>query len=191
MELLNSGIEANQKDKFRQGNLIRLPAQGDLIITGDLHGHRRNFERIVAFADLPNHPDRHIIFQEIIHGGPEDSQGGCLSYQLLFDVIRYKLDFPDRVHTVLSNHDTAFINNADIMKDGREMNRAMTAAMQREFGKSCDQIILCRKTISFLPAARRQNRKSNLGFALAARRPLLRQVRPADFRPPTESQRRR
>jgi hypothetical protein len=149
MELLNSGIEANHRDKFRQGNLIRLPAQGDLIITGDLHGHRRNFERIVAFADLPNHPDRHIILQEIIHGGTEDSQGGCLSYQLLFDVIRYKLDFPDRVHTILSNHDTAFINNADIMKDGREMNRAMTSAMKREFGKSCDQIILTMRQFLF------------------------------------------
>ncbi len=149
MELLNSGIEANQKDKFRQGNLVRLPAQGDLIITGDLHGHRRNFERIVTFADLPNHPDRHIIFQEILHGGPEDMQGGCLSYQLLFDAIRYKLDFSDRVHIILSNHDTAFINNADIMKDGREMNRAMTSAMQREFGKSCDRIILAVRQFLF------------------------------------------
>ncbi len=149
MELLNSALEANQKDKFRQGNLIRLPAQGDVIITGDIHGHRRNFERIVAFADLPNHPDRHIILQEIIHGGTEDSQGGCLSYKLLFDTIRYKLDFPDRVHTVLSNHDTAFINNADVMKDGREMNRAMAAAMQREFGKSCDQIILAMRQFLF------------------------------------------
>jgi hypothetical protein len=151
-ELLNSGIEANQKDKFRQGNLIRLPAHGDIVITGDIHGHRRNFERIVAFADLANHPDRHIVLQEIIHGGPEDLQGGCLSYQLLFDVIRYKLDFPDRVHTILSNHDTAFINNADIMKDGREMNRAMTAAMQREFGKTCDDIILVARQFLFSQA---------------------------------------
>lgn len=152
MELLNSGLEANRKDKFRQGNLIHLPAQGDLVITGDLHGHRRNFERIVAFADLKNNPDRHIMFQEVIHGGPEDLQGGCLSYQLLFDIIRYKLDFPDRVHTILSNHDTAFINNADIMKDGREMNRAMTSAMQREFGKSCDDIILAVRQFLFSQA---------------------------------------
>lgn len=152
MELLNNGIEANQKDKFRQGNLVRLPAQGDLIITGDLHGHRRNFERIINFADLPNHPDRHLIFQEVIHGGPEDSQGGCLSYQLLFDVIRYKLEFPDRVHTILSNHDTAFINNANIMKDGREMNRAMTSAMQREFGQLYERIILAIRQFLFSQA---------------------------------------
>ncbi|MHC4061818.1 MAG: hypothetical protein ACYSR6_09460, partial [Planctomycetota bacterium] len=69
IDLLNKGIEANQADKCRRGNLIHLPAHGSLIATGDIHGHRRNFERITAFADLANNPDRHIILQEIIHGG--------------------------------------------------------------------------------------------------------------------------
>ncbi|MFZ2148916.1 MAG: metallophosphoesterase [Sedimentisphaerales bacterium] len=133
VDLLNKGIEAGNTDKFRRGNLIHLPADGSLIITGDIHGHRRNFERIVAFADLANNPDRHIVIQEIIHGGPEDSQGGCLSYRLLFDAVRYKLTFPDRVHIIMGNHDTAFINNSEVMKDGKEMNRAMRLALEKEF----------------------------------------------------------
>jgi predicted phosphodiesterase len=133
IDLLNKGIEAGNADKFRRGNVIHLPANGSLILTGDIHGHRRNFERIAAFADLANKPDRHIVLQEIIHGGPEDSQGGCLSYQLLFDVVRYKLTFPDRVHIIMGNHDTAFINNSEVMKDGKEMNRAMRLALDREF----------------------------------------------------------
>lgn len=133
IDLLNKGIEAVNTDKFRRGNLIHLPDDGSLILTGDIHGHRRNFERIVTFADLANNPDRHIVLQEIIHGGPEDSQGGCLSYQLLFDAVRYKLTFPDRVHIIMGNHDTAFINNSEVMKDGKEMNRAMRLALEREF----------------------------------------------------------
>ena len=133
IDLLNKGIEAGNADKFRRGNVIHLPANGSLILTGDIHGHRRNFERIVAFADLANNPDRHIVLQEIIHGGPEDSQGGCLSYQLLFDAVRYKLTFPDRVHIIMGNHDTAFINSSEVMKDGKEMNRAMRLALDREF----------------------------------------------------------
>ena len=133
IDLLNKGIEAVNADKFRRGNLIHLPAEGSLIITGDIHGHRRNFERMVAFADLANNPDRHILLQEIIHGGPEDSRGGCLSYKLLFDVVRYKLTFPDRVHTIMGNHDTAFINSSEVMKDGKEMNRAMRLALEQEF----------------------------------------------------------
>jgi len=133
IDLLNKGIEVGNADKFRRSNVIHLPAEGSLIITGDIHGHRRNFERIVAFADLANNPDRHIVLQEIIHGGPEDSQGGCLSYKLLFDAVRYKLTFPDRVHIIMGNHDTAFINNSEVMKNGKEMNRAMRLALEREF----------------------------------------------------------
>ena len=120
VDLLNKGIEAGNADKFRRGNVIHLPAEGSLIITGDIHGHRRNFERIVAFADLANNPDRHILLQEIIHGGPEDSQGGCLSYQLLFDVVRYKLTLPDRVHIIMGNHDTAFINSSEVIRTAKK-----------------------------------------------------------------------
>lgn len=149
VDLLNKGIEANHADKYRRDNLIYLPAEGELIITGDLHGHRRNFERIVAFADLAGNPDRHVILQEVIHGGPEDALGGCLSYRLLFDVVRYKLSFPERVHIIMGNHDTAFINSSEVMKDGREMNRAMRLALEREFGKSGADVALAIKQFLF------------------------------------------
>ena len=149
IELLKKGIQANCSAQFRQGNLLNLPGQGELIITGDLHGHRRNFERAVSFADLKNNPDRRIIFQEIIHGGPEDSCGGCMSYKLLFDAIRYMLKFPDQVHIIMGNHDTAFINNADVMKDGKEMNRAMCLAVEREFHHSAVDIIFAMKQFLF------------------------------------------
>jgi len=149
IDLLKQGTEANGADKFRRGNLICLPAGGDVIVTGDLHGHRRNFERIVTFADLANNPDRHVILQEIIHGGPEDSEGGCLSYRLLFDVVRYKVNFPDRVHVIMGNHDTAFINNSEVMKEGREMNRAMRAALEREFRQGAGEVELAVRQFLF------------------------------------------
>jgi len=142
VDLLNQGTQANNADKYRRDNLICLPAEGNLVLTGDLHGHRRNFERIAAFADLDNNPQRHVLLQEIIHGGKEDSYGGCLSYQLLFDVVRYKFSFPDQVHVIMGNHDTAFINNSEVMKDGREMNRAMRQAIEREFQQDADEVKL-------------------------------------------------
>ena len=95
LDLLSNGIKTNQTDKYRRANLIRLPDKGSLVVGGDIHGHRRNFERLVTYADLANHTDRHVVLQEIIHGGPEDHAGGCLSYQLLLDAIRFKLDYPD------------------------------------------------------------------------------------------------
>ncbi len=140
IDLLNKAGQACKTDRFRRGNLIYLPAEGKLITTGDIHGHRRNFERIVTFSDLTNNPDRHVLLQEIIHGGPEDSEGGCLSYQLLFDVARYKLNFPDQVHIIMGNHDTTVINSSQVMKNGKEMNEPMNLALDREFQEASDDI---------------------------------------------------
>lgn len=149
INLLKTGAEANSTDTFRRGNVIELPSEGSLIATGDIHGHRRNFERIAAYADLANHSDRHVVLHEIIHGGPEDPQGGCLSYKLLFDVIRYKLEYPDQVHMILGNHDTAVINNTEVMKNGKEMNRSMQLAMEAEFDGANRQVMLALQQFLF------------------------------------------
>jgi Icc-related predicted phosphoesterase len=133
IQLCLTGAELNRTSRWRSGNLIRLPDTGRVIVAGDLHGHFRNFERIMKMADLANHPDTHVILQEIIHGGPEDDFGGCLSYRLLFEAIRCKIRFPDQVHILLGNHDTAVISNSSVLKCGREMNRAMKDAMKRHY----------------------------------------------------------
>jgi len=149
IDLLNKGITANQTDRHRRGNLIHLPEEGSLVIAGDIHGHRRNFERITTYADLEHHPDRHLVLQEIIHGGPEDHAGGCLSYQLLFEAIRLKLAFPDQVHFVMGNHDTATICNSEVMKNGKEMNRAMSAALERQFQHATNDVTLALRQFLF------------------------------------------
>ena len=149
VNLLKTGVEANTTDRYRRGNLVCLPATGSVIIAGDLHGHRRNFERILTYADLQNNRNRHLVLQEIIHGGPQDSKGGCLSYRLLFNVVRYKLDFPNRVHIIMGNHDIAFINNKKVMRNGKEMNRSMRSALEREFGQSGPNVKLAIKQFLF------------------------------------------
>ena len=154
IDLLKNGVEASRADKFRRNNLICLPAVGRLIVTGDIHGHRQNLERIIAFANLADNHDTHVVLQEIIHGGAEDCKGGCLSYELLFDAVRYKLSYPDRVHIIMGNHDTAFITDSDVMKDGKEMSRAMRLALARQFPQRNDDIELAIKQFLFaLPLA--------------------------------------
>ena len=133
IQLCQVGAELNRTCRYRSGNLVQLPANGRVVVAGDLHGHVRNFERIMKMADLANNPDTHVVLQEIIHGGPEDDFGGCLSYQLLFDAIRSKIRFPDQVHILLGNHDTAVVSNSAVLKCGREMNRAMKDAMRRHY----------------------------------------------------------
>jgi len=160
IELLEKGRQANLNDNHRQANLISLPGVGSLVVTGDIHGHRRNFQRICTFADLQNNPQRHVLFQEVLHGGPEDSDGGCLSFELLFDLVRYKVDFPDQVHIVMGNHDTAVINQSEVMKDGKEMNAAMHSALKRRFGQNTDAVELAIRQFLFSQplAVRCQNR---------------------------------
>jgi Icc-related predicted phosphoesterase len=171
IELLKKGIQVNSACLYRTGNLLSLPAKGDLIITGDLHGHRRNFERIVKYADLPNHPDRHVVLQEIIHGGPEDAQGGCLSFQLLFAAIKYRLEYPDQVHIIMGNHDTAYILDSEVMKDGKEMNRAMNQAMCREYMEAGPEIIQATKEYLFSqPLAIRTENRIWMSHSLPAER---------------------
>ncbi|MBM4103538.1 MAG: hypothetical protein FJ263_05720 [Planctomycetes bacterium] len=133
IQLFRKAAELNKACPLRKGNVVHLPDRGKVIVTGDLHGHRRNFERIVQYANLENHPDTHVILQEIIHGGPEDDYGGCLSYQLLFGALEYKLRFPSQVHFILGNHDTAAICNSSVVKAGKEMNLAMKTAMRRQY----------------------------------------------------------
>ena len=160
IDLLNNGITANQTDRFRRGNLVRLPDTGSLVVGGDIHGHRRNLERLIARADLASAPDRHLVLQEIIHGVPEDEGGGCLSYQVLLDAIRLKLQFPDQVHLVMGNHDTACICSSEVMKNGKEMNRALTAALERQFPHASHDVELALRQFLFSQplAVRCQNR---------------------------------
>ena len=132
INLLRDATDANLKDKFRDGSLVRL-GDGELIVTGDIHGHKRNFERIMTFADLENNPRRHLLLQEIIHGACEGNKDKCLSYEVLFEAVQYKLKFPDRIHFVIGNHDTAFICDREIIKNGRKEARFHGTMSMRAF----------------------------------------------------------
>jgi len=72
-----------------------------------------------------------------------------LSYRLLFDVVRYKLDFPNRAHIIMGNHDIAFINNQKVMRNGKEMSHSMRSALDREFGQTSPKAKLAIKQFLF------------------------------------------
>lgn len=133
VELCNKAAELNYSDKLRRGNIVELPESGRLIVSGDLHGHRKNFKRIAAFADLANNPDTYLVIQEILHGGKEDDNGGCLSFLLFFDILKLKLRFPDQVCLIMGNHDTAIVTDSDVIKGGKEMNESFKKSLKKCF----------------------------------------------------------
>jgi hypothetical protein len=128
----------------RVGNVVELGADSgdEILVSADLHGNRLNFNRLVKRADLPNHPRRHLVMQEVCHGGPTYPDGGCMSHLLLEDVARLKNTFPDRFHFLLSNHELAELTDFAIMKAGKMLNLAFREGLRQLYGERSEQVRL-------------------------------------------------
>ena len=126
VNLLNAGTRLNQRDPLRNGNTICFPGLGDLIVAGDLHNHQRNFQRVRTVAALDKHPDRHVILQEIVHGGVLGADGGDHSLDLLLEAIKWADEYPGQVHFLMANHDLAQVYGHPIMKDGYDLTDRFT-----------------------------------------------------------------
>lgn len=106
----------------------------DVIFTGDLHGHRGNFYDLCELADLENNPRRHLVFQELCHGGSVYSDGSCASHLLVEDVAKMVCQYPGRVHLVLGNHEMAEMTNFPIRKRGKLLNILFSLGLQHRYG---------------------------------------------------------
>ncbi len=77
--------DCNKSDSSQQGTVVWITPRlaDEVIITGDLHGHRRHFNSIRKMAALDANPRRHLVLQEVCHGGPTYPQnGGCMSHSI-------------------------------------------------------------------------------------------------------------
>ena len=124
----------NFNDSKRRGNVVHMPRHGEIMVTGDLHGNFDNYEQLVETADLDRHPGRHILFQEVLHGGPATPEGGCKSFRLLESLALLKAHYPDRVHMILGNHDLAEVTDLVIAKSGRTLNLSYKEGLRQAYG---------------------------------------------------------
>lgn len=135
--------EANANTAGREGNLVSITREtaDDVMITADLHGHRRNFNSIKKIADLERRPRRHLVLQEVCHGGPTyPSNGGCMSHGMLEDVAKLKTVFPDRVHFLLSNHELSELTDYPILKGKKMLNLMFRLGIQEMYGAASEQV---------------------------------------------------
>ncbi len=138
-----TAASANRTVGARFGNLIELHADNadDVMITADLHGNRVNFEKLLKIADLKNNPRRHLIMQEVCHGGPLYPSGaGDMSHTMLEDVARLKNEFPERFHFLLSNHELSEMTDFPIMKAKRMLNLIFRGGIQEMYGDQADRV---------------------------------------------------
>ena len=143
IDIFEKATEANYETAGREGTLVSLTPDlaEDVMITADLHGHRGHFNSIRRVADLANRPRRHLILQEVCHGGPcYPNSGGCMSHMMLEDVAKLKVEFPDRVHFLLSNHELAELTDYPILKNQKMLNLMFRFGMQEMYGAATDKV---------------------------------------------------
>ena len=136
VEIFETAGEENKLSTMRSHQVVTLPAEGEVWMTGDIHDHRTNFNKLMRDADLANNPQRHLILHELIHGDHFDAKGAEDSWQTLYRAAELKCDFPNQVHFLLANHDLAQIHGEGIMKAGLSVCEAFTAGVKRDFGST-------------------------------------------------------
>lgn len=126
----------------RVGRLTQVPVGDEVMVVGDLHGNVENFRRALLIADLANQPRRHLVVQEIIHGGfvyPDD--GGDKSHQMVDLVSALKCQYPERVHYLLGNHELAQWQRQWIGKGDVNQNEWFAKGVLTAYGNAAIEVL--------------------------------------------------
>lgn len=138
--LFRQAAEASLNHPLRQGSAVHLPSTGELIMTGDLHDHVLNLRKIAHYADLENHPDRHVILHELIHGG-HTVDGRDMSVRTLARAAAYKIAYPQQVHIMAGNHELAQLGGEGIMKGGLSVVEVFDDGVEYIYGDAAESVL--------------------------------------------------
>jgi len=134
-DILHKAAELNADDPRRTGNVIDVAPGCEMLVAGDIHGHRANLTKIIAYADLANHPDRRLVLQEIVHAPPDPRTGQDRSVDVLLRAARLKAAHPEQVLFLLANHDVAQATGNEITKGGRGVCEAFAEGVRYAVGE--------------------------------------------------------
>jgi hypothetical protein len=140
LKTLRQAIRAFHDTPGRIGHLIHLAGPEDVLVAGDLHGNVENFRRLLDRAELRSHPDRHLVFQELVHGPFEYPTGGDKSHQALDLLAALKCQFPRQVHMLLGNHELAQWTNQWIAKGDTDLNDWFRQGVESAYGGHANKI---------------------------------------------------
>jgi len=160
VEALEAGRQANLNDRMRQGSMIRLGDVGQVIMTGDLHDHERNYQKLLRLADLENQRDNYLIIHELVHRGHYATPNICHSYNLVARAAALKAKFPDQVHYLMGNHEMAQASRIEVLKNGQKMVQAVEDGAKEAFGADAEKVLEALDTflLSLPIAVRTENR---------------------------------
>ena len=153
---LREAAQLIRADPNRTGALLTFGGAGQVVMTGDLHGHVRNFEKLQRFCDLARSPGRSVILHELIHGEPEWPGGEDLSIDLLVRAAAWKCEFPDNVFFLQSNHELSQLCRHEITKGGRSVLWDFERGVVRRFGERAKDVLTAAdEYLASLPLAAR------------------------------------
>lgn len=136
IDIYRRAADENRSDPVLQGSTLVFPNYGQLVMTGDMHGHMRNFDKLVRFCVLGESKIRHVILHELIHSEPKTLDDIDLSHELMFEAAHWKVAFPEQVHFLQSNHELAQLTGQEITKNGRSVTKAFEDGVAHTFGRN-------------------------------------------------------
>ena len=118
----------------RRGHVVEPPDCTEVLVTGDLHGHVGNFQGLLRAADLADHPGRHFVMQEAVHGNYRYPAGGDKSHQLVDLFAALKCQFPKQVHYLPGNHELAQWTGRKVLKADEDLNALFEEGVTVAYG---------------------------------------------------------
>jgi hypothetical protein len=139
VQRMRDAAEAMLHSNHRVHGVVRLPATGHLLATGDLHDNPFHLRTIVRLAKLDAAPDRHVILQELIHG-EKLINGMDFSHRMLIKVADFVCAYPDQVHPLLANHELAQMTGKGVSKGAGNSVDLFHDALEFTFGDAWEAV---------------------------------------------------
>lgn len=174
LRTLAKATEVFRTTPGRRGRLVALDGATDVLVGGDLHGHVPNFQKLFQLADLGNHPGRHLVLQEVVHGPFRYPDGGDKSHQLLDLIAALKCQFPRQVHFLPGNHELSQVTDRAVLKDNEDLNELFRRGVRTAYGDKAEAVDRAyRALIAAVPMALRTPNRVFLSHSLPPAPKLL------------------
>jgi hypothetical protein len=139
LPLIRQAVLAFRKTPGRTGRVVALDAD-EVLVAGDLHGNVENFRLLLQKADLARQPRRHLVVQELVHGSFRYPDGSDQSHRLVDLVAALKVQYPDRVHYLLGNHELAQATDRMIGKGDENYNEMFVRGVHTAYGSAAAEV---------------------------------------------------
>lgn len=134
LEVLAAATEIMLNDPNRSGCVVRIPADGTLLATGDLHDNPMHLAKVIMLARLDKSPSNHVVVHELIHGD-RLVNGLDLSYRMLVKIAKLLTEYPGQVHPILANHELSQMDGHPVSKGSGNMTENFQEGLDWVFGE--------------------------------------------------------